>query len=248
MRQSARPRPEPSLCTQTDGRARAPAGRPCSTSTSHRMWSETCRRGSASTQFHLDTTSVGQRGAGAASQRPASPDASGQRTVTESLRIGQTRLRGRSRPVSARANLTIDAMQPAADHRLKRNHGSDRLPDGVGRASRGSREDGPDLEMKGRARRPGAHPQNAQGRRGATAGGESGHRPGSAVPPRWARLQQNYLDLGAQPALPGQEPPSQQSPDDEDASGVGVARRLSHQAAAQAELDAVAAVGIAGWR
>ena len=63
--------------------------------------------------------------------------------------------------------------------------------------------------------------------------------------PRWASLQQNYLDLGAQPALPGQEPPSQQSPDDEDGSGVGVARRLSHQAAAQAELDAVAAVGIA---
>jgi hypothetical protein len=24
--------------------------------------------------------------------------------------------------------------------------------------------------------------------------------------PRWAGLQQNYLDLGAQPALPGQEP------------------------------------------
>jgi hypothetical protein len=63
--------------------------------------------------------------------------------------------------------------------------------------------------------------------------------------PRWASLQQNYLDLGAQPALPGQEPPSQQSPADEDGSGVGVARRLSHQAAAQAELDAVAAVGIA---
>jgi hypothetical protein len=63
--------------------------------------------------------------------------------------------------------------------------------------------------------------------------------------PRWASLQQNYLDLGAQSALPGQEPPAQQSPDDEDGSGAGVARRLSHQAAAQAEQDAVAAVGIA---
>jgi hypothetical protein len=59
--------------------------------------------------------------------------------------------------------------------------------------------------------------------------------------PRWARLRQNYLDLGAQPALPGQEPSGQQGGED----GPGVARRLSHQAAARAELDAVAAVGIA---
>jgi hypothetical protein len=59
--------------------------------------------------------------------------------------------------------------------------------------------------------------------------------------PRWAGLRQNYLDLGAQPALPGQEPSAQQSADDRH----GVARRLSHQAAARAELDAVAAVGIA---
>ena len=59
--------------------------------------------------------------------------------------------------------------------------------------------------------------------------------------PRWASLRQNYLDLGAQPALPGQEPSAQQSADDRH----GVARRLSHQAAARAELDAVAAVGIA---
>ena len=64
--------------------------------------------------------------------------------------------------------------------------------------------------------------------------------------PRWASLRQNYLDLGAQPALPGQEPSAQESPDDgRTADGDGVARRLSHQAAAQAELDAVAAVGIA---
>jgi hypothetical protein len=60
--------------------------------------------------------------------------------------------------------------------------------------------------------------------------------------PRWSSLQQNYLGLGEQPALPGQEPSAQNSPDDEDDD---VPRRLSHQAAAQAELDAVAAVGIA---
>ena len=65
--------------------------------------------------------------------------------------------------------------------------------------------------------------------------------------PRWAGLRQNYLDLGAQPALPGQEPSAQERPDDGDADGVGdgATRRLSHQAAAQAELDAVAAVGVA---
>jgi hypothetical protein len=69
--------------------------------------------------------------------------------------------------------------------------------------------------------------------------------------PRWASLQQNYLDLGAQPALPGQEPSAQESPDNAVANGYGegdgdgVARRLSHQGAAQAELDAVAAVGVA---
>ncbi|MDT7577820.1 MAG: hypothetical protein QOH17_4153 [Pseudonocardiales bacterium] len=57
--------------------------------------------------------------------------------------------------------------------------------------------------------------------------------------PRWAGLRQNYLDLGAQPALPGQEPSPQDSPDD------AAARQLSHQGAAQAEQDAVAAVGIA---
>jgi hypothetical protein len=30
--------------------------------------------------------------------------------------------------------------------------------------------------------------------------------------PRWASLQQNYLDLGAQPALPGQEPRRSRAP------------------------------------
>ena len=60
--------------------------------------------------------------------------------------------------------------------------------------------------------------------------------------PRWAGLRQNYLDLGAQPALPGQEPTTQEGPDPgEDAAPP----QLSHQAAAQAELDAVAAVGVA---
>ena len=39
--------------------------------------------------------------------------------------------------------------------------------------------------------------------------------------PRWASLQQNYLDLGAQPALPGQELSAQERPDDGDADGVG---------------------------
>lgn len=63
--------------------------------------------------------------------------------------------------------------------------------------------------------------------------------------PRWAGLRQNYLDLGAQPALPGQEPSAQERPDDGDGDGEGATRRLSHQAAAQAELDAAAAVGVA---
>ena len=69
--------------------------------------------------------------------------------------------------------------------------------------------------------------------------------------PRWAGLRQTYLDLGAQPALPGQEPSMLDSDSDSDkdgdgdGDGDGAARRLSHQAAAQAELDAVAAVGVA---
>jgi hypothetical protein len=62
--------------------------------------------------------------------------------------------------------------------------------------------------------------------------------------PRWAGLRQNYLDLGAQPALPGQEPSTQEVPGDGD-TGQTEPRRLSRQAAARAELDAVAAVGVA---
>src|ERR671921_1736622 len=34
--------------------------------------------------------------------------------------------------------------------------------------------------------------------------------------PRWAGLRQNYLDLGAQPALPGQEPSTEDGPGDGD--------------------------------
>jgi len=65
--------------------------------------------------------------------------------------------------------------------------------------------------------------------------------------PRWAGLRQNYLDLGAQPALPGQEPSAQDSADHESGGSPddGNAQRLSQQAAAQAEQDAMAAVGIA---
>src|SRR3954451_4442696 len=62
--------------------------------------------------------------------------------------------------------------------------------------------------------------------------------------PRWAGLRQNYLDLGPQPALPGQEPSVPVSPGDGD-TGVTGPRRISHQAAARAERDAVAAVGVA---
>src|SRR5215208_6276301 len=46
--------------------------------------------------------------------------------------------------------------------------------------------------------------------------------------PRWASLQQNYLDLGAQPALPGQEPSTQDGTGD---GNTGETARLSRQAA-----------------
>ena len=39
--------------------------------------------------------------------------------------------------------------------------------------------------------------------------------------PRWASLQQNYLHLGAQPALPGQEPSAQESPTTRTRTGSG---------------------------
>jgi hypothetical protein len=61
--------------------------------------------------------------------------------------------------------------------------------------------------------------------------------------PRWANLQQSYLGLGEQSSLPGQEP---SAPDGLGGGRQGAGgRRLSQQAAAQAELDAVAAVGVA---
>lgn len=60
--------------------------------------------------------------------------------------------------------------------------------------------------------------------------------------PRWAGLRQTYLDLGAQLALPGQEPSTR---DGTGEGGGGETVRLSHRAAARAELDAVAAVGVA---
>src|SRR3954447_20901493 len=65
--------------------------------------------------------------------------------------------------------------------------------------------------------------------------------------PRWSGLRQSYLDLGPQPALPGQEPSMPVSPGDGDTVGTrGTGpRRVSHQAAARAERDAVAAVGVA---
>lgn len=50
--------------------------------------------------------------------------------------------------------------------------------------------------------------------------------------PRWAELRQNYLDLGAQPEI---------APADEQ----GGTAEVTHAAAAQAEADAIAAVGIA---
>ena len=38
--------------------------------------------------------------------------------------------------------------------------------------------------------------------------------------PCWAGLRQNYLDPGAQPALPGQEPSAQDSPDEGTEAGT----------------------------
>jgi len=72
MRHSACPRPEPSSCTQTEGRVRAPARRAPSTSTSHRMRSETCRREPAPSSTSTRPPSA-KTAAGAANQRPALP-------------------------------------------------------------------------------------------------------------------------------------------------------------------------------
>jgi len=60
---------------------------------------------------------------------------------------------------------------------------------------------------------------------------------------RWVSLRQDYLDLGAQEALPGQAI-GPDTPGD-DLIGQPTVPRLSHAAAAQAERDAVAAVDLA---
>ena len=84
-------------------------------------------------------------------------------------------------------------------------------------------------KWKDEALRSGADQQNAQGRRGPTAGGEPGHPP-DRLSPRWAGLRQNYLDLGAQPALPGQEPSTQEGPGEKRGdTGETVPRRLSRR-------------------
>ena len=58
---------------------------------------------------------------------------------------------------------------------------------------------------------------------------------------RWVSLRKDYLDLGAQEGLPGQEVPHDAPGDDV----IGHQHRLSHAAAAQAERDAIAAVDLA---
>ena len=60
---------------------------------------------------------------------------------------------------------------------------------------------------------------------------------------RWVSLRQNYLDLGEQESLPGQ--PILFSEDTGSSRAQATEHRLSHAAAAQAELDANAAVVLA---
>ena len=75
---------------------------------------------------------------------------------------------------------------------------------------------------------------------------------GSMLSSRWVSLRQDYLDLGEQEFLPGERPgddPDVDEPHVTEQSPVAeqtpATRRLSHAAAAQAERDAVAAVGFA---
>jgi len=75
---------------------------------------------------------------------------------------------------------------------------------------------------------------------------------GSLLSSRWVSLRQDYLDLGEQEYLPGERPgddPDVDEPHVTEQSPVAeqtpATRRLSHAAAAQAERDAVAAVGFA---
>jgi hypothetical protein len=74
---------------------------------------------------------------------------------------------------------------------------------------------------------------------------------GSMLSSRWVSLRQDYLDLGEQEFLPGERPGDDPDVDEPHVTEPHVAeqtpatRRLSHAAAAQAERDAVAAVGFA---
>ncbi len=74
---------------------------------------------------------------------------------------------------------------------------------------------------------------------------------GSLLSSRWVSLRQDYLDLGEQEFLPGERPGDDPDVDEPHVTEPHVAeqtpatRRLSHAAAAQAERDAVAAVGFA---
>lgn len=74
---------------------------------------------------------------------------------------------------------------------------------------------------------------------------------GSLLSSRWVSLRQDYLDLGEQEYLPGERPGDDPDVDEPPVTEPPVAeqtpatRRLSHAAAAQAERDAVAAVGFA---
>jgi hypothetical protein len=69
---------------------------------------------------------------------------------------------------------------------------------------------------------------------------------GSMLSSRWVSLRQDYLDLGEQEFLPGERPGDDPDVDEPHVTEQTPAtRRLSHAAAAQAERDAVAAVGFA---
>jgi hypothetical protein len=69
---------------------------------------------------------------------------------------------------------------------------------------------------------------------------------GSLLSSRWVSLRQDYLDLGEQEFLPGERPGDDPDVDEPHvAEQTPATRRLSHAAAAQAERDAVAAVGFA---
>ena len=78
----------------------------------------------------------------------------------------------------------------------------DDLTELVERAAAASKFAGPGVENEGRGRRPGADQPIAQGRRGATAGGEAGR-------PRWAGLRQNLSRSRGATCAAGSEPSTQ---------------------------------------